>query len=280
MLVNLNNNQLKKILIIDETRIYFFTTLFGLLCNIAIQDNLINELIESDLLSFIIKNWNQIINLVNIMESPTMIRNSLSLLNNLLNNQKTIELFIQYNLYDTLVKIEHFHNNTDVVDPNLATLLLNITTALNIERFSDTTNLHLANNFDKIKIILNHIIEQDKDINIVDISGNTILHNSLQSNQLENASIYILCNANIHQLNKENIDPKTINKDFINSVLILKNKIHNDYKKTITKNVNTKHYLYEKYIIDEINNYIDIRPDIYNFILSEIYFLLKNKIDK
>jgi len=267
MLINLNNTQLEKILIIDETRKDFFTSLFGLLCNIAVNDNIADGLIDSGLFSFLIKHWNQIINLINNIESSTMIRNSLSLINNLLNHPKLVELFIKYQLYDSLLKVEYYHENSEIVDPNLVTLLPNITSALNIERFSDTTNLHLANNFNKIKIVLDHIITQNKDINSVDILGNTILHNALQSNQLENASIYILCNANIHQLNEENIDPKTINKDFIDSVLMMKKKIHNDYKKTITKTVNTN-YLYERYIIDEINNYIDIRPDIYNYVLA------------
>jgi len=268
MLINLNHTQLEKLLIIDEKRLSFFTSLFGLLCNIAVNDDLVDELIESELFSFIIKHWNQIINLVCVMESSTMIRNSLSLLNNLINHPKLIELFIEYQLYNTLLKIEYYHDNSEVVDPNLVTLLPNITSALNIQKFSDTTNLHLANNFDKIKIVLNHIIVQNKDINIVDNLGNTILHNALQSNQLENACIYILCDANIHQLNEENIDPKTINKDFVENVLTMKKRIHNDYKKTITKTVDTKHYLYEKYIIDEINDFIDIRPDIYAYVLD------------
>jgi len=268
MLINLNNTQLNRLLIIEETRIDFFTSLFGCLCNIAVEDVLANELIKSNLFSFMIKKWNQIFDLVDNIESSTIIRNSLSLLNNLINHPKLIELFIEYELYDTLLKIENYHDNLEVIDPNLTILLSNITTVFNIRKFSDTTNLHLANNFDKIKIVLAHVIEKNKDINIIDISGNTILHNALQSNQLENACLYILCDANIHQLNKENIDPKTINKVFIDSVLTLKNKIHNDYKKTITKNVNTKYYLYEKYIIDEINDYIDIRPDIYHFVLA------------
>jgi len=268
MFINLNNNQLKKMLIINNSRLEIFTSLFGLLCNIAVDDNLADELINSDLFSFLIKHWNEIINLANDMNS-TMIRNSLSLLNNLLNHPKLIELFIKHQLYNSLLKIEHHYDNSTQVDQNIATLLPNITTAFNIDKFSNTTNLHLGNNFDKIKIVLNHIIEYNNDINIVDNLGNTILHNALQSNQLHKAKFYILCNANIYKLNRDNIDPKTINKDFVENVLTLKKKIHSDYKKTITKTVDTKHYLYEKYIIDEINDYIDIRPDIYNFILAE-----------
>ena len=268
MLINLNNIQLKKILIIDESKLSFFTSIFGLLCNIAVNDNLTDGLIDSKLFSFLIKHWNEIINLTNNMNSA-MIRNSLSLLNNLIPNSKLIELFIEHHLYDSLLKIEYHHDNDDIVDPNLGTLLPNITAALKIEKFSNTTNLHLGNNFDKIKIVLNHIIKQNKDINIIDNLGNTILHNALQSNQLQNAKFYILCNANIYQLNNANIDPKTINKDFIDNVLVTKDKIHNNYKKTIISKVNTNHYLYEKYIIDEINDYIDIRPDIYNFLLTE-----------
>ena len=93
--------------------------------------------------------------------------------------------------------------------------------------------------------------------------------NALQSNQLHNAKFYILCNANIYQLNNDNIDPKTINPFFIDNILDIKDKIHNNYKKTIISKVNTNHYLYEKYIINEINEFIDIRPDIYNFLLTK-----------
>lgn len=268
MLINLNNSQLEKILIIDKSRLPFFTSLFGLLCNIAVNDNLTDELIDSELFYFLIKHWNEIINLENNLDS-TLVRNSLSLLNNLINHPKLIELFIEHQLYDTLLRIESHHDNFVPVNQNLATLLPIITTALNIDRFSNTTNLHLGNNFDKIKIVLNHIIEKNKDINIVDNLGNTILHNALQSNQLQNAKFYILCNADIYQSNNDNINPKTINKDFIDNVLITKDKIHNDYKKKIRNKVNTNHYLYERYIIDEINDFIDIRPDIYNFVLTE-----------
>lgn len=268
MLINLNNTQLKNILIIDNLRLSFYTSLFGLLCNIAVNDDLTIRLMDSDLFSFLIKHWNDIIILEKKLNS-VMIRNSLSLLNNLINNPKLIELFIEHQLYDTLLKIEDYHDKTGNVDPHLEMLLPNITTALNIDKFSNTTNLHLGNKFDKINIVLNHIIENNKDINIVDNLGNTILHNALQSNQLHNAKFYILCNANIYQLNNDNIDPKTINPFFIDNILDIKDKIHNNYKKTIISKVNTNHYLYEKYIINEINEFIDIRPDIYNFLLTK-----------
>jgi hypothetical protein len=61
-----------------------------------------------------------------------------------------------------------------------------------------------------------------------------------------------------------------LNTEFVNSILIKKNKIHKEYEKKIRKKVNNEFYLkkapYEKFIINEINNFIDIRPDIFNLI--------------
>lgn len=270
--IKLNYLELNNFLPIEKISLPIFTSLFGLLCNISVDDDLVEILINSKIFFYIILHWNKIINLIdeNHLHNSTTIRNSLSLLNNLMNNEKIIELFIKYNLFDSLLKIEIMMDNNDNFDISLITILPNIKDMLHVNKFSNTTNLHLANHWDKIHIILDNIVKNDIDINIIDNLGNTILHEALQNNKLKNAKYYILYNANINQLNNKSETPLTLNTEFVNSILIKKNKIHKEYEKKIRKKVNNEFYLkkapYEKFIINEINNFIDIRPDIFNLI--------------
>ena len=257
MLIDIKNQSLG----IDKKYLPIFTSIFGLFCNISFgtNDNFSNQLLESKIFNFVMKNYNYIYSIEQDDEFP-MVRNSLSLINNLINNTNFVNLFIKYELINTLTMIEKKTNNEYTIN---FILLPNIKIGLNIDNFNDTTNLHLAHKLDKILILLDFIVNKNRDINIVDRLGNTILHDALINKQHDKASLYILCNANVNQLNNEDVNPITINKKLINKILKKKKMIHNSYNKKILKKI-PKNYLYEKYLIREINKYIDIRVDIYN----------------
>jgi hypothetical protein len=210
------------------------------------------------------KNYNYIFSIEHDHNEFPLIRNSLSLINNLINNKNFINLFLKYELIDTLTMIEKKSDNEHTIDlvllPNIKGGIL---FPLDIDNFYDTTNIHLAHKFDKILILLDFIVNKKQDINIVDKLGNTILHDALLNEQHTKAALYVLCNANINQLNNEDINPITMNKKLINKILKKKKKIHNSYNKNILKKI-PKNYLYEKYLIQEINQYIDISKDIYS----------------
>jgi hypothetical protein len=273
MLINLNDKQINELLKIDINFISIFTSLFGLICNISVDDNLGDTLINSKLNNFILSHLNEIINLIDNLDNNEhiIIRNALSYLNNIMNHDKMIKLFIKHNLFDSFLKFENILNDMDTNHEffnTLNTILPSIKDILHIVNFSETTKLHLANDWDEIYYILNSVIKNNVNINITDELGNTILHNALKLEKLNNAKFYILFNANINQLNNESETPQTLNTEFVNNILIKKNKIHTEYEKKIRKKVNNefhlKKYPYEKFIINEINNFIDIRPDIYN----------------
>ncbi len=257
ILINIENQSLEN----NKLYLPFFTSLFGLFCNIGVDDDLCDLLLESKIFDFIMKNYNYIfsINDFSNLDIP-IVRNSLSLINNLINNTNFINLFIKYELMNTLVIIEKRSDN----EPTINTVLLpNIKNNLAIDNFDDTTNIHLAHKFDKILILLDFIVNKKQDINVVDKLGNTILHDALLNEQYRKAALYVLCNANINQLNNEDVNPITMNKKLINKILKKKKRIHNSYNKNILKKI-PKNYLYEKYLIQEINQYIDISKDIYS----------------
>jgi len=260
MLMNIENQSL------EHNKLYlpFFTSVFGLFCNIGVDDNLCDQLLESKIFHFIMKNYNYIFSIEHDHNEFPIIRNSLSLINNLINNKNFINLFLKYELIDTLTMIEKKSDNEHTIDlvllPNIKGGIL---FPLDIDNFYDTTNIHLAHKFDKILILLDFIVNKKQDINIVDKLGNTILHDALLNEQHTKAALYVLCNANINQLNNEDINPITMNKKLINKILKKKKKIHNSYNKNILKKI-PKNYLYEKYLIQEINQYIDISKDIYS----------------
>lgn len=257
ILINIENQSLEN----NKLYLPFFTSLFGLFCNIGVDDDLCDLLLESKIFDFIMKNYNYIfsINDFSNLDFP-IVRNSLSLINNLINNTNFINLFIKYELMNTLVIIEKRSDN----EPTINTVLLpNIKNSLAIDNFDDTTNIHLAHKFDKILILLDFIVNKKQDINVVDKLGNTILHDALLNEQYTKAALYVLCNANINQLNNEDVNPITMNKKLINKILKKKKRIHNSYNKNILKKI-PKNYLYEKYLIQEINQYIDISKDIYS----------------
>jgi len=273
MLINLNDKQINELLKIDINFISIFTSLFGLICNISVDDNLGDTLMNSKICNYILLHWNSIYNLINNLEESVILRNGLSLINNLMNNDNFIDLFIKYELFDTFLKYENILNNMNVNDLQYQTInaiLPSVRGVLEIETFSDTTKLHLANNWGKIHYILKNVIKNKTDINITDHLGDTILHKALQNNKFKKAKYYILYNANINQLNNKSETPQTLNKEFVNSILIKKNKIHKEYEKKIRKKVENELHMkktpYEKFIINEINNFIDIRPDIFNLI--------------
>tara|TARA_B110001454_G_scaffold209601_1_gene223248 strand:+ start:503 stop:1843 length:1341 start_codon:yes stop_codon:yes gene_type:complete len=256
LLINIENQSLKN----NKLYLPFFTSLFGLFCNIGVDDNLCDLLIESKIFHCIMKNYNYIFSIHDFSDLDIpMVRNSLSLINNLIDNTNFFNLFLKYELIKTLTIIEKRSDNEHTID---SVLLPNIKNSLDIDNFDDTTNIHLANKFDKILILLDLIVNKKQDINIVDKLGNTILHDALKNRRHEKAALYILCNADINQLNNEDINPITMNKKFINRMLKKKKNIHNSYNKKILKKI-PKNYLYEKYLIQEINQYIDISIDIF-----------------
>ena len=206
------------------------------------------------------KNYNYIFSIHDFSDLDIpMVRNSLSLINNLIDNTNFFNLFLKYELIKTLTIIEKRSDNEHTID---SVLLPNIKNSLDIDNFDDTTNIHLANKFDKILILLDFIVNKKQDINIVNKFGNTILHDALLNEQPHKATLYILCNANINQLNNEDINPITMNEKLIEKILKKKKKVQNSYNKKILKMI-PKNYLYEKYLIQEINQYIDISKDVY-----------------
>ena len=192
------------------------------------------------------------------------------MLNNFINHDKIIRKIIKHNVFDILLKIENelvvnqqLFNHVDNMFTNIKNHLF-----VNLEFFHycNITNLHLANSFGYIDLILYKTLFENVDINVTDQLGNTILHNALIDNKLEFAKYYILFNADINMSNYLLQTPNDINKVFIEKILKQKNKINMLYINKINKNF--KHHnisKYEKFIANEISEYIDIRKDIFRY---------------
>jgi hypothetical protein len=258
----------------SEKNLSFYTTICGLFANLAVDDNLCDELLETLLFEISIANIKKLFDskefdISGILEL-NLIKNFLSMINNFLAYKKMIKKLIRHNLYDVFLKIEdelvENQNLFNTIDTIFTLIKQTLFVNLNFYHFSHITNLHLANDFEFLDIIFEKILFENENINSIDISGNTILHNALKDNNFELAKYYILANANIYHSNNDNETPYDINKEFVEEILILKNEINKLYIKKINKIF--KHYnilKYEPFIANVIGSYIDITNDVFKF---------------
>ena len=268
-IVKLQSKDLLKMMSYCKNCDQLFETLCGLITNIGVNNDLCVDLLNSDFFDYLFSSLKRVFK-ENDQIKLKLIRNFLSMLNNFINHDKIIRKIIKHNVFDILLKIENelvvnqqLFNHVDNMFTNIKNHLF-----VNLEFFHycNITNLHLANSFGYIDLILYKTLFENVDINVTDQLGNTILHNALIDNKLEFAKYYILFNADINMSNYLLQTPNDINKVFIEKILKQKNKINMLYINKINKNF--KHHnisKYEKFIANEISEYIDIRKDIFRY---------------
>lgn len=230
------------------------TSLFGLMANLAVDDEIVEDIIDCSVLHSIFKKFNG--KYVN-----TYKRNFLAMMSNLSTNKSFIKMFIKYKL------IEQISNDDNDITNGL---YQNILTTLNIPN-NKTTSLHLANSNNFIDIIYEIIKNEEYNINVIDYQGNTVLHHALQNEKYSLAKFYIHCNANINQLNKKNESPLTLKKDFVNKIVRDKDKIKSSYLSNINIRFDEHKFpMYETNLCNIVESFIDKTDDAFNVYINDM----------
>jgi ankyrin repeat protein len=230
-------------------------SLCGLCANICVEDKLAELFIKKDLYIFIIKSMKEtLIRLKYTEMNTTLLKNFMALINNLSNIDNFIRPIIKYDLYESLSIVKLDKTNNNLVEFYENTMLIIFQT----NEINETTSLHLANKH-KYKDLVLEKIQNNFDINTKNKHGNTILHESLINKDFNLAKYYILSNADINIKNNEDKSPLDLEKDFVELLLVFKNKVDNSYKKGINKSFENNCPLYEKFLINSVYQYIDNR---------------------